>query len=62
LADLAISAKVPYLDLFAILSDSPDWFEDLKRSDGVHPSSIGYDLIAQEVSKWADFKGLLEAV
>jgi lysophospholipase L1-like esterase len=59
---LATAAKnhgVPFLDLFRILSGRSAWSEDLRMSDGVHPSSVGYELVAQTVWSWPQFRALI---
>jgi acyl-CoA thioesterase I len=57
---LAAEEGVPFLNLSNSLADSAAWREDLEKSDCVHPTSAGYDLIAEKVIEWAEFLALFQ--
>lgn len=59
-AVLAGERRVPYLDLFTPLADDEAWTEALRRSDGLHPSSEGYELIAARIGGWRAWRRLFE--
>lgn len=43
---------VPYLDIFTPLSANSDWPKYYKKGDGVHPTSDGYAVIAEDIIGW----------
>ncbi len=51
---LACAARqVPYLDIFAAwMSHDPEWIGDRLCADGLHPNSLGYATILDEVLLW----------
>lgn len=54
----AKAAGVPFLDLLESFRDDPAWNESLVQTDGLHPSSAGHDLIADEIRRWAAWRRL----
>jgi lysophospholipase L1-like esterase len=44
--------NVPYLDVFSKLESSTIWMDDVKNHDGAHPSSAGYQELAEIVNNW----------
>jgi lysophospholipase L1-like esterase len=40
---------VPYVATFTALVAEPRWTEEVRRGDGAHPGSGGYDLLADLV-------------
>lgn len=49
LRDSASRLRVPYVGLFVPTSMSPLWRRQIARSDGYHPDSAGYDLLAHVI-------------
>jgi lysophospholipase L1-like esterase len=56
---LAARLGVSYLDLFAPLAGDPAWEASLRKSDGLHPNSAGYEMMAARVGGWAAWRALL---
>ena len=59
-AALAARLGVPYLDLFTVLGGDPAWEASLRKSDGLHPNSAGYEMMAARVGGWAAWRALLD--
>lgn len=57
-AETATGFDVPYLDLFAKTKADETWQRALKRGDGYHPDSKGYDLLAEMIWEWPAWKAL----
>ncbi|MGB3401462.1 MAG: GDSL-type esterase/lipase family protein [Microcoleaceae cyanobacterium] len=48
-----LDRQIPYLDLFQLwLNRGSDWWQSRLTSDGLHPNSLGYRSILQDVSSW----------
>lgn len=56
----AEALDVPYLDLFTPLSTDPAWDSALRKSDGLHPNSEGYENMAARVCDWAGWRALFD--
>ncbi len=51
--------SIPYLDLFELWQDqSADWQADRRLDDGLHPNSLGYATILEQVLDWEPIKRL----
>lgn len=50
---------IGYLDLFTPLSADPGWDASLRTTDGLHPSSSGYVLMAGLFAKWPAWQAVL---
>jgi acyl-CoA thioesterase-1 len=55
-SDLGVS----YLDLFTPLVDDADWDAALRKSDGLHPNSDGYEMMAAHIVEWSGWRGLFD--
>ncbi len=53
---LAAELGIPYLELFAELADDPAWAAALATGDGVHPTPVGYAMIAERIGQWAPWR------
>jgi acyl-CoA thioesterase-1 len=51
-AECAARLQVPYLALAHALADDARWRRDVATSDGCHPGTVGYDLVAAHVQAW----------
>lgn len=51
---------VPYLDLFTPFSADPAWEAALRKSDGLHPNSEGYVMMAARVCDWTGWRALFD--
>jgi lysophospholipase L1-like esterase len=50
---------IPYLDLFGLWrSRGVDWCEARLGADGLHPNSLGYEAMVQDVLDWSVMQGL----
>lgn len=56
----AAGLGVPYLDLFTPLSTDPNWDAALRKSDGLHPNSDGYVMMAARICDWPGWRGLFD--
>jgi acyl-CoA thioesterase I len=56
----AAELGTPYLDLFTPLGADPAWAEALRESDGLHPNSEGYILMADRITGWAGWRSLFD--
>lgn len=45
------SIGVEYLDMYSLLANSEDLFDERYTDDGIHPNKEGYALLANEISK-----------
>lgn len=52
LAAVAREAGVSYLGVFDALRQDARWPQALRAGDGVHPTAIGYDALAELVGEW----------
>lgn len=59
-AEKAAELGVPYLDLFTQFSTDPVWDAALRRSDGLHPNSKGYEMMAARIGGWAGWRRLFD--
>jgi lysophospholipase L1-like esterase len=51
--------SIPYLDLFELWqAQSADWLADRRLDDGLHPNSLGYATILEQVLAWEPIKRL----
>lgn len=55
-ANIAARNGIPYLNLIATLSADKRWAKAQKQGDGVFPSSIGHQLIAETMSRWQSWR------
>ena len=44
--------KVPYLDVVPELIKSDIWMDEVKKYDGAHPRTAGYQVFAEIVQNW----------
>ena len=58
LAGEAARFGVPYFDLARSLSGNEAWMGALDETDGIHPPSRGYDLIAALIGAWEPWDSL----
>ena len=58
--DLAAELKVPFLDLHELISGSPEWSHVLEQGDGVHPTPLGYEFLADAVESWPAWRNWFE--
>lgn len=56
----ATALDIPYLDLFTPLSTDGAWDSALRKSDGLHPNSEGYENMAGRVCDWAGWRTLFD--
>ncbi len=56
----AAGLGVPYLDLFTPLGRDPAWEAALRKSDGLHPNSEGYENMAARVGEWVGWRALFD--
>ena len=54
--------KVPYLDIFNSLLNSPLWMSEIQAIDGSHPGAGGYSELAELVQNWESWAALLKQV
>lgn len=52
----AAEMGVPYLDLYSIFKDDPDWEASLRASDGLHPNADGYVMMAAQIGTWEGWR------
>jgi len=57
--ETAEALSLPYLNLFDDLKDDPHWLKQL--CDGVHPSTAGYDRIAESIGTWEPWRTAVES-
>jgi len=55
-AKVAAELDVPYCDLYRELFEDPAWPGMYEENDGVHPIAGGYDIIAEHVFNWGDWR------
>ena len=58
LAGEAATAGVPYLDMRERLAGDQSWSAAVRETDGLHPPSRGYDIIAGHVAAWSPWASL----
>lgn len=61
MAEEAGACAIPFLDLLGILSANAAWRRSLAETDGLHPSRVGHDLIADEIERWSAWSNLFPA-
>jgi len=49
---VAQDLRIPYLDLFTLLSTESSWLDAFDGDDGVHPLHVGYAQIAERITGW----------
>ncbi|WP_020593866.1 GDSL-type esterase/lipase family protein [Kiloniella laminariae] len=50
--------NTPYLDIFSILQNNPDYLAGLRENDGLHSNAVGYQAMARALSEssiWESF-------
>jgi lysophospholipase L1-like esterase len=48
-----LERRIPYLDIFELwLARGKDWWQPRLSSDGLHPNSIGYAALLEDVLNW----------
>jgi lysophospholipase L1-like esterase len=57
----AAELGVPYLDLCTPFANDPAWAAALRKSDGLHPNSEGYEMMAARVCDWPGWRDLFDA-
>lgn len=57
-AEICAARQVPYLNLFADLSVNRDYISGLEANDGLHSDAAGYQAVAENISKWADWQAV----
>ncbi|MDA0664264.1 MAG: GDSL-type esterase/lipase family protein [Proteobacteria bacterium] len=55
----AAAEGIAYLDLFTPLSADPGWEASLRTTDGLHPGSGGYALMARRFASWPAWQVVL---
>jgi lysophospholipase L1-like esterase len=55
---VAREADVPYLGVFDALRQDGRWQRALRAGDGVHPTAVGYDALAELVGEWPFWSAL----
>lgn len=60
-AAIADDLGIPYLSLIDHLHGHDQWIASLERGDGVHPTSAGYEILADLVSDWSPWRDLFDA-
>ena len=58
-AELAADLGVPYLDLFTPLLKDAAFLDSLKASDGLHPDTAGYEIMAERIGGFAGWRAIL---
>jgi acyl-CoA thioesterase-1 len=53
---------IPYLDLLTPLAADPRWEASLRTTDGLHPSSSGYELMAALFGAWPAWRAVLDGL
>jgi acyl-CoA thioesterase I len=56
LEGIATEVGVPYLDLYRLLADDPEFRKSLAAGDGVHPTEEGYALMAARIGAWSGWR------
>jgi acyl-CoA thioesterase-1 len=56
LEQLCKAIDVPYLPVFAILTNSAIWSKEAAKGDGTHPNSRGYSTLAAIIGEWSAWK------
>jgi acyl-CoA thioesterase-1 len=56
----AEALDVPYLDLCTPLAGDSAWEAALRKSDGLHPNSEGYVMMAARICDWPAWRNLLD--
>lgn len=56
----AAELGVPYLDLFTPFNGDAAWDAALRKSDGLHPNSEGYVMMAARVCDWSGWRALFD--
>ena len=51
---------VPYLDLCTPLAGDSAWEAALRKSDGLHPNSEGYFMMAARIGNWPAWRTLFD--
>jgi acyl-CoA thioesterase-1 len=59
--DLAIELAVPYLELAKPLIADEAFMASMASGDALHPTRRGYEIIAERVTAWAGWQGLLKS-
>lgn len=54
---LCTRLRIPYLDMFTPLSQSPIWMQEVAAFDGAHPGAAGYAEFAHQVLQWSAWQG-----
>jgi lysophospholipase L1-like esterase len=50
--------QIPYLDLFELwMSRGADWCQAQMSPDGLHPNSVGYEVMLQDMLNWHELQG-----
>lgn len=52
-ASICQEIQVPYLDVFAPLSASSIWMQEVRSGDGAHPDAAGYEEFTQLIRNWS---------
>jgi lysophospholipase L1-like esterase len=60
LALVAAEHEVPYLAVYSQLIGDPRWLAGLRAGDGIHPTGLGYDVMAELVAGWSAWRSLLQ--
>ena len=56
----AAAIGVPYLDLHGALKDHGGWRASLEASDGLHPTTAGYQIMCAAIGEWDAWRALLD--
>ena len=43
---------INYLSIFDTLIDNPNWINDIRSNDGIHPKENSYELLSQHIYNW----------
>jgi len=60
-AAIAGEFGIPYLSLIDRLHGHDQWIASLEQGDGVHPTSAGYEILADLISDWSPWRDLFDA-
>ena len=55
-AETARGLEIPYFDVFERTRNDETWQRALRRGDGYHPDTAGYDLLAEMIWQWQGWR------
>ena len=57
---VAAGVGVPYLATFDVLGNDERWSAATRAGDGIHPTDMGYEALAELVARWPAWQALTE--